>query len=277
MIFHSHVPAPPLNHYIEHSWYYEGHTAATHADKLLPDGAMELIFDLTDVPKRLYQSYRGRFRTFRNCWISGLQKGFLIIGNEPNSSMMGVRFRPGGAFPFFGFPMTELAAQVIDLDCVWKREALALREQILEQPTPQKKFAVLEAFLALRARERLAEDRALDFALQEMKANEPNLVRSLASSVGLSHKGLIDRFHRRVGVGPKFVARVLRFQHIILSIGQRNDVDWTEAAHRAGYYDQPHFNHEFRDFTGLAPAEYLRSRGPFLNWIPLPDIATHSQ
>ena len=59
------------------------------------DGAMELIIDLTDVPKKLYQSHGGRFKTFRNCWISGLQQEFLIIGNEPNSSMMGARFRPG--------------------------------------------------------------------------------------------------------------------------------------------------------------------------------------
>jgi AraC-like DNA-binding protein len=273
MIYHMHVPRPPLDHYIEHFWYYEGHTAPTHAYKLLPDGAMELIIDLTDIPKRLYHSYRGQFRTFRNCWISGLQKGFLIIGNEPNSSMMGARFRPGGAFPVFGFPMTELAAQVNDLESVWKRDALALREQILEQPTPQLKFTVLETFLARRAHQRVAQDRALEFALREMRGNEPDLVRSLANSVGLSHKGLIDRFHRRVGVGPKFVARVLRFQRVIQGVGQQDDVDWTEAAHHAGYYDQPHFNHEFRDFTGLAPAEYLRSRGPFLNWIPMPDPA----
>lgn len=275
MIYHVHVPGPPLDHFIEHFWYYEGHTASTHANKLLPDGAMELIIDLTDVPKKLYHSVGGRFRTFRNCWISGLQQGFLIIGNEPNSSMMGARFRPGGAFPFFGFPMAELAAQVNDLDSVWKREALALREQILEQPTPQMKFRTLATFLARRARERLAQDRALDYALSQMRGNDPNLVRSLASSVGMSHKGLIDRCHRRIGAAPKFVARVLRFQQIIQRVGQRGDVDWTESAHQAGYYDQPHFNHEFRAFTGMAPVEYLRSRGPFLNWIPVPDIVSH--
>src|SRR5688500_1084951 len=98
MIFRLHVPAPPLYHFIEHSWYYEGHTAGTPCDKLLPDGEMELIIDLTDVPKKLYQNHGRRLRTFRNCWISGLQQGFLVIGNEPNSSMMGARFHPGGGY-----------------------------------------------------------------------------------------------------------------------------------------------------------------------------------
>lgn len=272
MIFRSHVPAPPLDHFIEHFWYYEGHTASSSRDKLLPDGAMELIIDLTDTPKKLYLSHGGRFRVFRNCWISGLQQEFLVIGNEPNSSMMGARFRPGGGFPFFGFPMAELSSQVVDLESVWKREVLALREQILEQATPDLKFRVLEEFLARRARERLAQDRALDYALGQIKGSEPNLVRSLASAVGISHKGLIERFHRRVGAAPKFVARVMRFQRVIQSVGYRSDVDWTESAHRAGYYDQPHFNHEFRDFTGMAPHEYLHSRGPFLNWIPLDNL-----
>src|SRR5262249_60771006 len=112
MISRMHVPAPPLDHYIEHFWYYAGYTLATHADKLLPDGAMELIIDLTDVPKRLYRSYGGGFRAFRHCWISGLQKGFLFIGNMPYSSMIGARFCSWGAVSLFCFPFPSLACAV---------------------------------------------------------------------------------------------------------------------------------------------------------------------
>ena len=67
---------------------------------------------------------------YRRCWISGMQRKYIVIGAEPGSSMMGVHFRTGGAAPFFGFPISELAGEVVELDLIWKREILALREQL---------------------------------------------------------------------------------------------------------------------------------------------------
>lgn len=270
MIYRSHAPAPPLSHFIELLWYYEGLTSPHQREKLLPDGSMELVIDLTEVPKKLHDSASPeRFTLFRKCWISGMQPGFLIIGNEPDSSMMGAHFRTGGAFPFFGFPLAELASQVVELDLVWKRDVLALRERLLEQPTIEAKFARLKAFLTERARQRLRTDRAVDFALSEL-ASSPSLpVRELASRIGLSQKSLIARFNHRVGLAPKLVSRVYRFQRAVEAVARKRFDDWAALAVECGYYDQAHFNHEFRQFSGLRPTEYL-SRGPssnLLSWV----------
>jgi AraC-like DNA-binding protein len=270
MLFRAYQPLPPLAYFVEGFWYYEGHTAGHPRDKLLPDGAMELIIDLTDVPKKLYHSERNnRYTTFRDCWISGMQQQFLIIGNEPNSSMMGVRFRTGGAFPFFGFPMSELSADVVALESLWKRDALWLREQILEQPQIDAKFAVLERFLLQRGRERLAPDAAVSFSLQRIAAPGACTVRELADRTGLSQKGLIGRFEKFVGLTPKFTGRVLRFQRVLQTVGQDDCVEWTRVALDCGFYDQAHFNHDFREFSGITPGEYLHRRGPYPNWLPI--------
>jgi AraC-like DNA-binding protein len=270
MIYRSYQPPPPLSFFVEGFWYYEGHTSGHPKDKLLPDGAMELIVDLTDVPKKLHESADPRrFTTFRNCWISGMQQGFLIIGSEPNSSMMGARFRPGGAFPFFGFPMSELSADVVELENIWKRDALLLREQLLAQPTPERKFAVLERFLFGLARERLALDRAVGFSLSRIAGTQGCTIGELADRSGLSQKSLIARFDKVVGLTPKFASRIFRFQRVLRNVGDRESVEWTQMALDCGYYDQAHFNHDFREFSGITPGEYLHSRGPFPNWLPL--------
>jgi len=46
-------------------------------------------------------------------------------------------------------------------------------------------------------------------------------------------------------------------------------VDLPEVALDLGYYDQPHFIHEFQEFSGLTPTAYLRSRGQHANHVPL--------
>jgi AraC-like DNA-binding protein len=66
-----------------------------------------------------------------------------------------------------------------------------------------------------------------------------------------------------VGVTPKRLARTYRFAGLVNSINPACEVDWAEVAHRAGYHDQPHFNHELRRFTGLTPTGYLDLRRRF--------------
>ncbi|HEY3864192.1 MAG TPA: helix-turn-helix domain-containing protein [Verrucomicrobiae bacterium] len=44
-------------------------------------------------------------------------------------------------------------------------------------------------------------------------------------------------------------------------------MNWADAAAACGYFDQAHFIHEFRAFTGLTPETYLTKRGAFLNYV----------
>lgn len=268
MLHRLHTPAAPLSLFIENLWFYEGYAPGHAREKLLPDAAMELIIDLTDTPKKLHDNARPeRYTEFRKSWISGMQQGYLVIGVEQDSSMMGARFRTGGAYPFFGLPLVELASQVIELDQIWKRDILALRERLLEAATVDAKFQLLEAFLLERARRALATDPAVDFTMARMRTCGACSVRELAERVGLSQKTLITRFHKRVGLPPKMLGRVFRFQRALQAMTQPATRDLAQLALDAGYYDQAHFNHEFREFSGLTPTEYLASTSLYPNWV----------
>src|SRR6185369_11301319 len=118
MIFERLVPSPPLNAFVEFLWLYDDYAPSHSKEKLLPDGSMELIIDLRDHPKHKYDRQDFSHATpFRKYWLSGMQNEYIVIESSPGS-MMGVHFRPGGAWPFFGMPLSEFSDQVIELDCV---------------------------------------------------------------------------------------------------------------------------------------------------------------
>src|SRR5262249_21003727 len=189
----------------------------------------------------------------------------------PNSSMMGVHFRPGGAHPFLGAPAAILKDNVVDLGQVWGSAAVSLRDALLEAPHPAAKFKVLEEFLLRQARVPLRAPRSLAFALRELESTPcPQTVRVLADRAGITQKGLIDVFNTWVGLPPKVFCRIRRFQDVLVQIGAQRPVAWADVACACGYFDQAHFIRDFQSFSGLNPSAYLLDRvSEHLNFVPI--------
>jgi AraC-like DNA-binding protein len=270
MIYRLRIPTPPLSYFVENLWYYKDLIANHTREKLLPDASMELVIDLGEGAKKLYDREQTRHAGYNRCWVSGMQRQFIVIGAEAGSSMMGVHFRTGGAAPFFGFPISELVGEVVELDLIWKREILALREQLIESPSIEGKFDLLEAYLVGKARSRLEPDRAVAAALASLDTWPVVKLRDLASHLGLSHKQMLARFDCRVGLTPKFTSRLIRFRKTLSVIcAAPSATDWPDLAVDCGYYDQAHLIHEFQEFAGLTPAEYQRNHMEFPLYVAL--------
>jgi AraC-like DNA-binding protein len=69
----------------------------------------------------------------------------------------------------------------------------------------------------------------------------------------------------QVGISPKRYCRIRRFQQALTRTGRGRPVDWSQVALDCGYYDQAHFIHEFRSFSGLTPTGYQASQTAFQN------------
>lgn len=260
MIFHRLVPAPPLNAFVEYLWLYDDFAPSHGREKLLPNGAMELIIDLRDHPKRKWDCRDLVHGTpYRKAWLSGMHTEYIVIEASPGS-MMGVHFRPAGAWPFFGSPLGEFANQVVELDEVVGVEAASLRDRLLEEPTATQKLRLLEQWLLARGGERLYPDRTVHYALQQMLSLPMRLlIRDLAAKIGISQKHLIHLFDQQVGVRPKQLDRILRFNRVLNMITRwkPREMDWAAIALDCGYYDQSHLIHDFEAFSGMTPSAYL--------------------
>ncbi|HSS20680.1 MAG TPA: DUF6597 domain-containing transcriptional factor [Pyrinomonadaceae bacterium] len=270
-MFHKlHFPRFPLSQFVENIWLVEGSHPEHTREKLLPDGAIELIVDLDPVPKKLFADETSdRFQACTRGWISGERTKYIIIGSE-NTSMVGVRFRPGGAYPFFSFPISELSDAVIDLDLIWGSLVDEIRDQLLETPSPEARLLVMESFMLRHARRALETNRLISFAVQQLQHSPQFLaIRDLANTIGITQKHLISQFEKIVGLRPKTFARISKFQKVLTSIEQTKKVEWSAIANDCGYYDQAHFIKEFQTFSGLNPSAYLTHRGRYLNYIPL--------
>ena len=271
MIHKLHFPQPPLSQFVENMWLVEGATTDYTREKILPDGAIELIIDLDSQPKSIFEDEASeRFRTVKKGWISGERTRYIVIGADSNQSMVGIRFRPGGAYPFFGFPISELSESVTELDLIWGNLVDEIRDQLQGIESPEARLLRLESFLLGQARRSLEANRLITFAVYQLQHSPQFLaIRDLANTIGITQKHLISQFEKVVGLRPKSFARVCKFQKVVNLIEQQNQIQWAAIASDCGYYDQAHFIHEFQAFSGLNPSTYLAQRGEYVNFIPI--------
>jgi len=264
------VPNPPLSEVVSMFWLYEGSSRPHAMERLLPTGTMELVINLREDESRIYdRENTSRHQTLPGALVCGAHSEYFVLDTACQQAVIGVHFKPGGAFPFFKLPVSELRNSHVSLETLWHGLAGELRERVLAAPTPEAKFHVLEQVLLAAATRPLVHHPVVAFALNQLP--HARTVSDVTDRIGLSRRRFIQLFDEEVGLTPKLYSRVLRFQQVLHLVQNQRQVDWVEVALACGYFDQAHFIHDFRSFSGLNPTAYLTVRGEFLNHVPITD------
>ena len=274
MLYRLYSPPPPLGHFVELLWLYEGFRPAHPRERLLPTGTIEIVIDLC-VDRILTWGRRDVRRPFSlsGSVVCGAHSEFFVIDTASQDAVIGVHFRPGGAYPFLKLPSGELHNQHVDLSAFWGRQRVSeLRERLVAASTPEAKLRVLEQALLEAARGTFDRHPAVAHALGVFhRAPGERTVRDVTEDTGLSARRFIDLFEKEVGLTPKLFCRVQRFQQVLRTIQSGGPIDWPDLAVACGYYDQAHFIHDFQAFSGITPSSYLAACTPHLNHVPLYD------
>lgn len=274
MVIQFYVPAPPLNHFIEHFFYYEGLSPAHNKERFFPDGNTEIIFDLSENTQYIYDNESLReIQACKYAWVSGVRTRSITIPSGRGSRMLVVVFKKGKAYPFYPMPMSEITDQVVSADVIFGRSVLQLREQLLASTSIEAMFLLLETFMLSQANDSPGYELktgCIEYALFHI-VNQPNIlsVQPLCDQIGYSQKHFINLFKQQVGVSPKQYLKIMRFQRAIVEIEDHGVIHWSNFAREHGYYDQPHFINEFRSFSGFTPNEYLKRKTDMLNYVPV--------
>jgi len=265
------IPGAPLSSLVACFWYWEGARQTHSKDRLLPNGEPSIIFNLRDTSIRIYDAQDlTRYASYGSSVLSGARSNCFVIDTEQQERVIGIQFKPGGAFPFFRTPAWEAENTSVDLDYLWRGGASEIREQLLASSTVGAMFAALERFLFERLVRPPELHPAVTYALTQFLCSAHTArVAEVTDRIGLSQRRFIELFKGQVGLPPKVFCRVRRFQQVLQTVHQARSVDWAQVALECGYYDQSHFIHDFRSFSGLSPQSYLAAATPHLNHVPL--------
>jgi AraC-like DNA-binding protein len=259
-IFSFHRPKPPLSNFVDNFWLYEGRGAEPESELILPTGTLELAINLRQNELQFYDAERPeKISRLSGAVVSGAHgHGFTPVSSEAETLIIGVHFKPGGAFPFLGIPACEIADSHVDVETLWGRAVRRLREQLCEATTSADRFRLIEEALLKRLFGGVEQHYAVSAGLEMFAQNESGpTVRETAKYLNLSQRRFIEVFKAEVGITPKLFSRIQRFQKTRTVMQQNPPSNWTALALDRGYCDQSHFIREFIEFSGLSPTDYI--------------------
>ena len=202
----------------------------------------------------------GRMKRYGS-FIAGMYSTYAISENTGASHCLQFNLTPIGARRIFGIPMHALSERIVDFADVMGRDGERLETQIAEAADWETRFDLLDRFLVQRIGQSEPISGAVSHAWKRLRDSGGTIaVSALADEVGWSRKHLASRFSADVGLAPKTIARLFRFRPVVDRAADDRASCWSDAALDAGYFDQAHLIRDFRQFAGMTPVEFRRSR-----------------
>jgi len=194
--------------------------------------------------------------------VSGLHTSPAVIRHDGAQHGIQLHLTPAGARGLFGMPAGALGSIAVPLDALWGHLAGQLLDRLDAVATWRDRFDVLERVLvrALSVRVDIPSGARPETAeaLRRLTAMDGRVdVATLASEVGWSRRHLSGQFAAEYGVGPKEMARVLRFERSKGMVIRPDHRSLAAIAAECGYADQAHMAREWRSLAGASPTQWL--------------------
>lgn len=248
-----HIPTQVLQPFIRTYKIIESQDELVN--RVLPETALALAFRYKGQVNYLTDNHTQHLPATA---ITGLRTSVRLINYLPNTATIVVLFKEGGAAAFFPEPLYELFGESVSLDNLIDRQKISvIEEQLAEAGNNNQRIAIVEHFL-LSILNIQRQDALITSAVEKIKASNGIIkIKALADCLYLSQDAFEKRFRKTVGTSPKQFSSIIRMKSVIRQKQPLQTL--TDLALEAGYFDQPHFNKDFRRFTGLSPADFFRS------------------
>jgi len=256
-------PSKALAPYLKCYWVLEDPAPLRTMEKVLPDACCELIIHYGD--KFRIKAENGKSHVQPRSFVFGPLTRHIVIGPTGISGIIAARFYPGGLAPFLPVPVSQLANRYSSLTALYGKQGSLLEKNILQAGDFAERKQILEEFLLklLAARPRFTS--IIPYELNNLVVNktEPVKIEYLSKELHIGRRHLERKFADEVGVSPKMLVRIIRFQNIFKILNKKQPVNLTDLTYEAGYYDQSHFNRDFKAFCGVNPKDYFRENPAF--------------
>jgi AraC-like DNA-binding protein len=264
--FRTYQILPQLKEHIHKIWVFQSSEPMPDDDMKLvvPNGRMLLV-----VPFRngIVGRMNDKLHILKNHRIAliGMSDHPSIVDAETNGPIgtAGVEFSSLGAYRFFHFNLKNIANQLHYLTDILSSSARVLEEKLLDSQCIDDKIRLLQQFL-LSLYCLAGEDNVFEYCIRQIEGSEGNIrIKALERQTGYSSRWLNMKFENRLGMSPKNLSSIIRFQKNYQAMISDPAAFFSQKNFFDHYHDESHFIKNFKRYTGYPPTKIIQLKNEF--------------
>ena len=257
MKYYTLAPPPALRRYVRFYWILEHDVAADNPyfHRTLADGCVEMVFHY----KGRFDQISGNGRTEHAAFsgINGPTRYFRRFTIAEDFGIFVIYLYPFALPALFNIPTTAITNEMPDCSSLLGEEGVILEERMILAQDHAARRDIINAYLLEKLRRAPSIEPGVFSVISNIIDQKGiSTVSEIAAQNAISMRQLERNFKAFSGFSPKLFNRIIRFQSAIEVYGNKSK-SLTEIAFDCGYYDQSHFIHDFKEFTGQHPKTYF--------------------
>lgn len=243
------TPCIALRPYIRCFWgtVYQMKNCEMSRRPVIPDTCMDIIFDVNYTQN----TYTGKFYTLdKHCYHS------LVINNSDRVGVFGIRFYAWSAVLFSDCPINN-DKPYIDIDDIFHGLKKELEPILFDIFSLRDKVSAAEKILIKRLDTNKFNNNMMNGLFFIIKNNGNIKISDISSYTGLSKRTLERIFKGNMGISPKTIQALIRYQLLWQDIYLHRRFDIFDALLKYGYFDQAHLLNDFKQRHSMTPNEAL--------------------
>lgn len=219
-------------------------------DIVTPDTCMDIIFNVDFTNNKLESSFHGiDDRTVTFDYFREESKMFFSFA---------IRFYAWGVIAFSEESVKNAKNAVFDVGYHFAKIEKEIENMLFDVADIYQLIPVVEKVLLKRLSDRY-ENQTVLRAVHKILASRGNLAMAdLRQEVLVGDRQLERLFGEYVGVSPKSLASMVRYQCLWSDIIYRKNFNMLDAVYRYGYSDQAHLCHDFKKYHSMGVTEARR-------------------
>jgi AraC-like DNA-binding protein len=266
MEYRKFAPSAELTPFIECYFVWEGEANESLDIQSPPSSFNAMVFNYADC----YEAYQndGLRMSVPKAFVSGLFTSNYHLVLKGKIGIIGIVFRSSSLHNFFGLRMSHLVNSRMALELLLPDRAESLWASVKAGKTDEGRIKIVQAFLVSHLPNAKAQLSIIDEAVELIDHLKGSIsVETVAEQLKISRRYLEKKFLEKVGVSPKFYARIKRFSHLSNVLAHSPKVDWQDIVHQSGFHDQSHLVKEFMEFNQMNPSDYHLKHNELIRFV----------
>lgn len=228
-----------------------------HKQKIIPDGCIEMTFNLADKIKRYISD--SEFIIDTNAMVMGQRTKSYFILPVGNVNTIAICFYPHGFANFVNIQLETLVDKVTPIaELFGQMVADEFEQQIIHAKETKQRIEIIETFLLKKLNEKDTISNIVKLTVDTLLKTNGSTSINVILKEDLSKRRQLERhFKKQIGISPKQLSKVIRLQATLQKLLNQKSETLTEIAYENEYFDQNHFIKDFKEFVGITPKEFI--------------------